>query len=197
MYAHTAADALSVVGRFRHIHIHLAGFGAFSTGDALVFIHLNLEEGHPVEQRIECTQWAEPLAEGTIEYHAQHDHRQQDAEFPGKQATQCRSDAGIGKGQRDGSLQHALRAEVLAEEGVAHAHIVHEERRQQKDHHQQNGILEVRQGLQLPCGELLRGNFMQQLLKPPEGTQKSADKPSQKNSQQDEEAGDIIGKAEL
>ena len=152
MYAHTAADALSVVGRFRHIHIHLAGFGAFSTGDALVFIHLNLEEGHPVEQRIECTQWAEPLAEGTIEYHAQHDHRQQDAEFPGKQAPQCRSDAGIGKGQRDGSLQHTLRAEVLAEEGVAHAHIVHEERRQQKDHHQQNGILEVRQGLQLPCG---------------------------------------------
>ena len=197
MYAHTAAYALSVVGRFRHIHIHLAGFGAFSTGDALVFIHLNPEEGHPVEQRIECTQWAEPLAEGTIEYHAQHDHRQQDAEFPGKQAPQCRSDAGIGKGQRDGSLQHTLRAEVLAEEGVAHAHIVHEERRQQKDHHQQNGILEVRQGLQLPCGELLRGNFMQQILKPPEGTQKSADKPSQKNSQQDEEAGDIIGKAEL
>ncbi len=197
MYAHTAADALSVVGRFRHIHIHLAGFGAFSAGDALVFIHLNLEEGHPVEQRIECTQWAEPLTEGTIEYHAQHDHRQQDAEFPGKQAPQCRSDAGIGKGQRDGSLQHTLRAEVLAEEGVAHAHIVHEERRQQKDHHQQNGILEVRQGLQLPCGELLRGNFMQQILKPPEGTQKSADKPSQKNSQQDEEAGDIIGKAEL
>ena len=186
MYAHTAADALSVVGRFRHIHIHLAGFGAFSTRDALVFIHLNLEEGHPVEQRIERTQWAEPLAEGTIEYHAQHDHRQQDAEFPGKQAPQCRSDAGIGKGQRDGSLQHTLRAEVLAEEGVAHAHIVHEERRQQKDHHQQNGILEVRQGLQLPCGELLRGNFMQQILKPPEGTQKSADKPSQKNSQQDE-----------
>ena len=197
MYAHTAADALSVVGRFRHIHIHLAGFGAFSAGDALVFIHLNLEEGHPVEQRIERTQWAEPLAEGTIEHHAQHDHRQQDAEFPGKQAPQCRSDAGIGKGQRDGSLQHTLRAEVLAEEGVAHAHIVHEERRQQKDHHQQNGILEVRQGLQLPCGELLRGNFMQQILKPPEGTQKSADKPSQKNSQQDEEAGDIIGKAEL
>ena len=85
----------------------------------------------------------------------------------------------------------------MAEEGVAHAHIVHEERRQQKDHHQQNGILEVRQGLQLPCGELLRGNSMQQILKPPEGTQKSADKPSQKNSQQDEEAGDIIGKAEL
>ena len=197
MYAHTAADALSVVGRFRHINIHLAGFGAFSAGDALVFIHLNPEEGHPVEQRIECTQWAEPLAEGTIEHHAQHDHRQQDAEFPGKQAPQCRSDAGIGKGQRDGSLQHALRAEVLAEEGVAHAHIVHEERRQQKDHHQQNGILKVRQGLQLPCGELLRGNFMQQILKPPEGTQKSADKPSQKNSQQDEEAGDIIGKAEL
>ena len=72
MYAHTAADALSVVGRFRHIHIHLAGFGAFSTGDALVFIHLNLEEGHPVEQRIECTQWAEPLDRKSTRLNSSH-----------------------------------------------------------------------------------------------------------------------------
>ena len=85
MYAHTAADALSVVGRFRHIHIHLAGFGAFSTGDALVFIHLNLEEGHPVEQRIECTQWAEPLAKWAVKHHTGNNDRQQDTELPAEQ----------------------------------------------------------------------------------------------------------------
>ena len=91
---------------------------------------------------------------------------------------QRRPDAGIGKGQRDRPLQHALGAEVLAEEGVSHAHIVHKKRRQQEDHHQQNGVLEVSQRLQLLCGELLRGDFMQQLLKPAEGTQKTADEAS-------------------
>ena len=35
----------------------------------------------------------------------------------------------LGKGQRDGSLQHALGAEVFAEERVTHANIVHKERR--------------------------------------------------------------------
>ena len=186
-----------MVGRFRHIHIHLAGSGTLSTGDALTLVHLHLEEGHPVEQRIERAQWAEPLAKRPVEQYAQHDHRQQDAELPCKQLAQRRPDAGIGKGQRDGSLQHALGAEVFAEERVSHANIVHKERRQQEDHHQQDGILEICQRLQLLCGKLLRGNFMQQFLKPAEGTQKTADKASQQDSQQNEEACDIIGEAEL
>ncbi len=186
-----------MVGRFRHIHVHLAGSGAFPTGDALTLVHLHLEEGHPVEQRIERAQRAEPLAKRPVEQYAQHDHRQQDAELPCKQLAQRRPDAGIGKGQRDGSLQHALGAEVFAEEGVAHAHVVHKERRQQEDHHQQDGILEIGQGLELLCGELLRRDLMQQLLKPAEGTQKTADKASQQDSQQNEEACDIIGEAEL
>ncbi len=42
-----------------------------------------------------------------------------------------------------------------------------------------------------------RGDFMQQLLKPAEGAQKTADKASQQDSQQNEKACDIIGKAEL
>ena len=88
-------------------------------------------------------------------------------------------------------------AEVFAEERVAHAHIVHKERRQQENHHQQAGILETCQRLQLLRGELLRGNFMEQFLKPAEGTQKTADKASQQDSQQNEKACDIIGKAEL
>ena len=118
-----------MVGRFRHIHIHLAGSGAFPAGDALILIHLHLEEGHPVEQRVERAKRAEPLAERSVEQYAQRNHRQQDAEFPCKQLAQRRPDAGIGKGQRDGSLQHALGAEVFAEERVSHANIVHKERR--------------------------------------------------------------------
>ena len=56
---HSAADALGMVGRFRHIHVHLAGSGAFPAGDALILVHLHLEEGHPVEQRVECAKRAE------------------------------------------------------------------------------------------------------------------------------------------
>ena len=186
-----------MIGRLRHVHIHFAGSGTFSAGYALVFVHLYLKEGHPVEQCVKRPQWTEPLAEGTVEYHAQHDHRQQDTEFPCKQAPQRRPDAGIGKGQRDGTLQHALWAEVFTKERIAHAYIVHKERRQQEDHHQQYSVLEIGQGLEFLCGELLRRDFMQQFLKPAEGTQKTADKASQQDSQQNEETCDIIGKAEL
>ena len=66
----------------------------------------------------------------------QRNHRQQDAEFPCKQLAQRRPDAGIGEGQRDGSLQHALGAEILTEERVSHPYIIHKERRQQEHHHQ-------------------------------------------------------------
>ena len=186
-----------MVGRLCHIHIHFAGSGAFSAGDALVFVHLHLEQGHPVKQRVKRTQRAQPLAEGPVKYDTQHDHCQQDAEFPGKQAAQRCPDAGIGKGQRDGSLQHALRAEVFTEERVAHGYIIYKERRQQENHHQQYGVLEVSQGLEFLCGELLRGDFVQQLLKPAKGAQKTADEASQQDSQQNEETCDIIGEAEL
>ena len=186
-----------MVWRFCHIHVHLAGSGAFPAGDALILVHLHLKEGHSVEQRIECPQRTEPLAEWPVEQYAQYDYRQKDAEFPCKQLAQRRPDAGIGKGQRDGSLQHALGAEVFAEERVSHAHIVHKERRQENDHHQQNGVLEVCQGLELLCGELLCRDLMQQLLKPAEGTEEAADKAPQQHAQQNEKACDIIGEAEL
>ena len=186
-----------MVGRLRYVHIHLAGFGAFSAGYTLVFVHLYLKERYPVEQRVKRPQRTEPLAEGTVEYYAQHNHGKQDAEFPCKQASQRRPDTGIGKGQRDGPLHHALRTEVFTEERVAHAYIVYKERRQQENHHQQYGVLEVSQGLEFLCGELLRGNFMQQFLKPAEGAQKTADKASKQDAEQNEKACDIIGKTEL
>ena len=97
--------------------------------------YLMVHQGRPVSQE-------ELIAEGPVEQHAQHDHRQQNAEFPCKQLAQRRPDAGIGKGQRDGSLQHALWAEVFAEERITHAHIVYKERRQQEDHHQQYSVFE-------------------------------------------------------
>ena len=144
-------------------------------------VHLHLKEGHPVKECVERPQRAEPFAKRPVEHHAQRNHRQQNTELPGKQLAQRCPDAGIGEGQRDRPLQHALRTEVLAEKGVPHTHVVHQKRRQQNDHHQQNGVFEVGQRLQLLCGELFCGNFMQQLLKPPKGAEKAADEASQQN----------------
>ena len=186
-----------MVWRLRYVHIHLADLRAFSAGNAFVRVHLHLEQRDLVKKRVERAQRTQPLAEGAVEQHAQYDHRQQDAKFPCKQAAQCRPDAGIGKGQRDSPLQHALWAEVFAEEWISHAHIVHKECRQQEYHHQQNGILEVSQRFQPLCGKLLRGDFVQQLLKPAKGAQKAADEAPQQNAQQNEKACDIIGEAKL
>ena len=186
-----------MVWRLGNIHIHLAGPRTGTAGYALIGVHPHLEKRYTVHDRVKGPQRAEPLAKRPVEQYAQHDHRQQDAEFPCKQLAQRRPDAGIGKGQRDGSLQHALGAEVFAEEGVAHAHIVHKERRQQEYHHQQNGIFQISQGLELLCGELLCRDLMQQLLKPAEGTEEAADKAPQQHAQQNEKACDIIGEAEL
>lgn len=170
-----------MIGCFCHIHIHFAGSSAFPTGNTFALVHLHLKKGHPVHQGIKCSQRTKPFTEGAIEQYTQHKDYQQNGEFPCKKRAKCRPDAGIGNRQRDRPLQHALWAEVLAEKGVPHTHVVHQKRRQQNDHHQQNGVFEIGQRLQLLCGELFRGNFMQQLLKPSEGAEKAADEASQQN----------------
>ena len=58
-------------------------------------------------------------------------------------------------------------------------------------------VLEIGQRLELLCGELLRRDLMQQLLKPAEGTEEATDRASQQDSQQNEKTCDIIGEAEL
>ena len=98
-----------------------------------------------IQQSIECPQRAQPLAKRAVKQHTQHSHRQQNGEFPGKEAAQGPPNAGIGKRQGDRPLQHPLGAEVLAEVGVSHAHIVHQEGRQEKHRHQQNGVLQIGQ----------------------------------------------------
>ena len=54
--AHSAADALRMVGAFCNIHIHLAGPGTLAAGDAFILVHLHLEEGYLVEQGVEGAQ---------------------------------------------------------------------------------------------------------------------------------------------
>ena len=110
-------------------------------------VHLHLEQRDPIEQGVKSAQRTEPFAEGTVEQHTGDDHRKQHGELPGKEAAQCRPNTGIDGGKGNGALQHALRTEILAEEGVAHADIIDQQRRQQYHHQQQNGIFEVGQGL--------------------------------------------------
>ena len=89
------------------------------------------------------------------------------------------------------------RAAAQTPVSYTHLHIVPKECRQQEYHHQQNGIFQISQGLELLCGELLCRALMQQLLKPAEGTEEAADETPQQNAQQNGKACDIIGKAEL
>ena len=104
-------------------------------------VYAHLEQRDFVQQRIERAQRAQPLAEGAVEYHAAHDDRQQDAGLPCEQLAQRSADARIGQGEGNGTLQHALRAEILAEEGVAHAQLIDRQQRQQHHHDQQHRIL--------------------------------------------------------
>ena len=43
-HAHAAADALGMIGVFRDVHIHFAGFGTRAAGYALMRIHLHLKQ---------------------------------------------------------------------------------------------------------------------------------------------------------
>ena len=58
LYTHATADTFRMVRMLCDIHVHLAGSGAFPTGDALTLVHLHLEKGHPVEQGVERAQRA-------------------------------------------------------------------------------------------------------------------------------------------
>ena len=78
-YANAAAYTFRMIRRFGHIHIHIAGGGAFSAGNAFIFINLNSKQRHSVKQRIECTKRAQPFAEGTVNPYAQYRYYQQNA----------------------------------------------------------------------------------------------------------------------
>ena len=162
-----------------------------------MLVHLHSEQGHLVQKRVKRAQRAQPLAERTVKQHAQHDHCDQYSELPGKECTQSRPYPGIDRGVRYRAFQNALRTQILAKERIPHAHIVGDEYRKQDHHDQKDNVFDVGQRLQLACGELSCRYPVEQLLKPSEGAQESADKASQQYADQDEKSGDIIGKPEF
>ena len=194
---HAAADAFGVVGGFGYIYIHFACLCTFSAGNAFVFIHFHSEKGYLVKQRIKCAQRTQPLAERAVEKHTQQDYRDQNAELPRKERTECGAYAGIDGGERYRSLKYPLRAKVLAEEWVSHTDIVCDKHRHQNHHKKQNRVFYVGQRLQLFGGDLFGRNFVQQLLKPSERTQKTADEAAEQHTEQNEKARDVVGKAEF
>ena len=104
-------------------------------------VYAHLEQRDLVQQRIERAQRAQPLAERAVEHYTAHNDCQQNAGFPCEQLAQRGADARIGQGEGDSTLQHALRAEILAEERVAHAQLVDRQQWQQHHHDQQHHIL--------------------------------------------------------
>ena len=87
-------------------------------------VYAHLEQRDLVQQRIERAQRAQPLAEGAVEHYTAHNDCQQNAGLLCEQLAQCGADARIGQGKGNGTFQHTLRAEILAEERVAHAQLV-------------------------------------------------------------------------
>ena len=168
-----------MVGRFSDIHIHLAGSCARPAGYAFARIHAHLEKRHFIEQRIKRAQRTEPLAEGAIHKHTAQNNRQQHTAFPCKQLAQRGADARVRQGQRNRALQHTLRAEILAEERIAHAELIGHQHRKQDHHHQQHPVFQIPQRLELLGRYLGRRDFVQQLLKPPEGAEEAADESAQ------------------
>src|SRR5699024_6005115 len=71
-HAISAANALSVIGGTKHIHIHLAYPAACAAGGALVRIHRQPVDRDPVAQAVKDTQGAQPFTERTVEEHRQH-----------------------------------------------------------------------------------------------------------------------------
>ena len=104
-------------------------------------VYAHLEQRDLVQQRIERAQRAQPLAEGAVEHYTAHNDCQQNAGFPCEQLAQRGADARIGQGERNSTFQHTLRAEIFAEEGVAHAQLVDRQQWQQHHHDQKHSIL--------------------------------------------------------
>ena len=110
--------------------------------------------------------------------------------------SQRRSNAGIGNGQRNGALEHALRTDVFAKERISHPQVVDHQHRQQYHSKQQHEVFDIRKRLELFCRKLFAGNLMKQLLQPAKRAQKAAYKASQQHAEQNERTGYVVGKVE-
>ena len=138
----------------------LQAFGAFPAGNALALVHLHLEQRNPVQQRVERAQRAEPLAEGPVEQHAQRYRSQQNAQLPREQLTQappvCRNWLWIAVWPPPTRPAGRDTCRIC---GSPMPTSLTQERWQQEHHNQQNGVFDISQRLQPPCGELLWSGF--------------------------------------
>lgn len=64
--AFSATNALNAVYVLGHLHTHLASSFTRTTIDALMVVHMKLEEAYPVQQPIQCPKWTEILAKWPI-----------------------------------------------------------------------------------------------------------------------------------
>ncbi len=152
-----------------------------AAGYALVGVHPHLEKRYRFMQRIKRAQRAEPLAEWAVKHHAA---TRPPAGYSCFQVNSLPSAArmpALVSGEGNRALQHTLRAEILAEERIAHAHLIDNKRRQQHHHDQQHRIFQISQRLQTLGGALGRWDLVQKLLKPAKRAEKAADKPSQQH----------------
>ena len=181
-----------MVGRFRNVNVHFAGSGAFPAGNTFVLVHLHLEQRHLVEQGVECAEGTYPFAEGAEEQHAEHHHGEQNGQLPGEKRAQRRPYSGVHRRERNCTLKNALGTEIFAEERVAYAHVVHDNCRKKHHRHRKDDVFEIGERFELLRGELLRGNFVQQLLKPAERAKKSAYKAAEQHAEQNKKTRNII-----
>ena len=196
-HAISAANALSVIGGTKHIHIHLAYPAACAAGGALVRIHRQPVDRDPVAQAVKGPQRAQPFTERTVEEHRQHHNSQQDAALPCEEPAQTGTDAGIGQGQGDAALQNTGGAEIFAEERIPHPHLVHHRHGQDDDKEDQDPIFQISEDVEPLCAEFFCGDFVEQFLKPAEGAQEAAYHSAQQGSNEQQKAHHIIGKVEF
>lgn len=196
-HALSAADTLRMRGVLRHVDIHLANSGALPAADAFLLIHTVAEKRDPVKKSVESAEWAEPFAEGAVEKDAEDHDRRQDAGFPGKERTERRPYPMICDRKWDPPFQNPLGADVLAEVRRSDTRLVRQENREGDHRNRKNRVFQIAQRFQLFRTEFSAGDFMQQILKPPEGAEEAADKSPEHNPQKNEDAADVIGKIKL
>ena len=168
LHTGAAADTFRMVRRFQDIDIHLARRNTALASDAFITLDLDAEKGYLVKERVDCPQRADPFAERAVKQNAQHHDGGKNRTLEGEQLAQRRANARIAERQRDRPFQNALRADVFAEERVAHTDGVGGKHRQQDHKHDQNDVFEIAQRLELFCRELFAGDFVQQILQPTE-----------------------------
>ena len=147
-YAVSTTDTLRAVGGTGYVNIHFTYPAARAAGGTLLSIHLDAVNRYPVEESVERPEGTEPLAEGAVKEYGQCNDSQQNAALPGKQPAQAGPDSGVGSGQRNTSFQDTSGTDVLAKEGIPHAHLVHHRHGKHNDKEQQDGVFQIGQDME-------------------------------------------------